>query len=75
MIPLKHSSNWFNQKGRISTGRLNLKNMNKVTSWPTWGSTKTLNAPPPIGTLKLQLFTEQLLMRNTGKLAENIFYN
>ena len=34
---------------------------------------KNVNSPP-IHTAKLQLFTEQLLMRKTRRLAENMFY-
>ena len=31
--------------------------------WPRSQNRKTLNLPPPMGTPKLQLFTEKLLMR------------
>ena len=31
--------------------------------------------PPLISTLKLQIFTEQLSMKTTRRLAEEIFYN
>ena len=52
-------------------GNLNLdpqsatvKKMGKK-EWPRWQSKKTLTSPPPTGTTKSQLFTEQLLMRTT----------
>ena len=41
-------------------------------AWPGW---QTLSSSPPTCTPKLQLFTEQLLMRMTWKLAEKIFHN
>lgn len=34
--------------------------------WPKWWKRKTLSSPPAMGTPKLQLFREQLLMRVTG---------
>ena len=44
-----------------------------MEEWPRWQIRKTLSSPPPMGTPKLQLFTEQLLMRKTGRLAEKIY--
>ena len=35
--------------------------------------TSYLSSPPPTDTSKLQLFTEQLLMRETGKLVAKLF--
>ena len=43
--------------------------------WPRRWSGKILSSPHPMGTSKLQLFTEQLLMRKTDRLTEKIFYN
>ena len=36
---------------------------------------KNVSSPSPIDTAKLQLFTEQLLMRKTRRLADKVFYN
>ena len=46
----------------------------KFIEWPRWQSRKILSTPPPTGTPKLQLFTEELLVRKTGKLLEKIFF-
>ena len=42
-----------------------LKVYQKEEAWQRWQSRKTLSSPPPTGTSKLQLFTEQLSMRMT----------
>ena len=46
-----------------------------IGEWTRWQSRKTLSSPPPMDTPKLELFTEQLLMRKTGRLAENSCYS
>ena len=41
--------------------------------WPRLWSRKILGSTPPMGTPKLQLFTEQLLMWNDRKLTQKIY--
>ena len=44
--------------------------------WPRGQSKETLSSPPPpMGTPKVQVFTEQLLMKGPEDLTEKILYN
>lgn len=44
--------------------------------WPRRQSKETLSSPPPpMGTSKLQVFIEQLLMKGLEDLTEKILYN
>ena len=47
----------------------------QILEWPKCQSMKTLGSTVSMGTLKLQLFAEQLSLRTTWRLAENIFQN
>ena len=43
--------------------------------WSSWRNTKIQSSPPPMGTPKVQLLTEQLSMTTTWKLAGKINHN
>ena len=56
-------------------GKQDSKRKSPEEEWPRWRSKETLSSPPPpMGTPKVQVFTEQLLMKGPEDLAEKTFY-
>ena len=61
-----------NEKARILSRKRSFnRKIRRFEVWSAWQRRNTLSSPPHMGTPKLQLFTQQLLMRMTLRLPED----